>query len=74
MAFIGLFVMLAIASDRFVDHDYGTVTDTKTGLMWAAKDNENLLNWQTARSDCQNCNGGGYTDWRIPTLTEISSL
>jgi hypothetical protein len=72
--FIGLFVMPAIASDRFVDHDDGTVTDTKTGLMWAAKDNGNLINWQTARSYCQNYNGGGHTDWRTPTLTELASL
>ena len=74
IVFIGLFVMSAMASDRFVDHDDGTVTDTKTGLMWAAKDNGNLINWQAARSYCQNYNGGGHTDWRIPTLTEISSL
>jgi len=74
IVFIGLFVMPAMASDRFVDHDDGTVTDTKTGLMWAAKDNGNLINWQAARSYCQNYNGGGHTDWRIPTLTEISSL
>jgi hypothetical protein len=74
IVFIGLFVMPAMASDRFMDHDDGTVTDTKTGLMWAAKDNGNLINWQTARSYCQNYNGGGHTDWRIPTLTEISSL
>ena len=31
--FIGLFVMPAMASDRFVDHGDGSVTDTKTGLM-----------------------------------------
>ena len=74
IVFIGLFVMPAMASDRFVDHDDGTVTDTKTGLMWAAKDNGNLINWQTARSYCQNYNGGGHTDWRIPTLTELASL
>ena len=28
IVFIGLFVMPAMASDRFVDHDDGTVTDT----------------------------------------------
>ena len=74
IVFIGLFVMPTTASDRFVDHDDGTVTDTKSGLMWAAKNNRNLINWQTARSYCQNYNGGGHTDWRIPTLTELASL
>jgi hypothetical protein len=74
IVFIGFFVMHAMASDRFVDHGDGSVTDTKTDLMWAAKDNGNLINWQTARSDCQNYHGGGHTDWRILSLTELSSL
>jgi hypothetical protein len=42
-----------MAADRFLDHGDGTITDTKTGLMWAAKDNGNLINWpnvnETAR-------------------------
>ena len=74
IAFIGFFVMHAMASDRFENHGDGTVTDTKTGLMWAAKDNGSLINWQTARSYCQNYNGGGHTDWRMPTLKELASL
>ena len=45
IVFIGFFVMPAMASDRFVDHGDGTVTDTKTGLMWAAKDNGSPINW-----------------------------
>ena len=57
---IGLFVFIgfidspAMASDRFVDHGDGTVTDKKTGLMWAAKDNGNPINWKDARYYCQN--------------------
>ena len=68
------FVMPAMASDRFVDHGDGTVTDTKTGLMWAAKDNGNLINWQTASSYCHSYSSGGHTDWRMPTLAELASL
>ena len=77
---IGLFVLLgfivipAIASDRFVDHGDSTVTDTKTGLMWAAKDNGEPINWKDAYTYCQNYSGGGYTNWRMPTLAELSSL
>jgi hypothetical protein len=37
--FLGLIVIPVIASDRFVNNGDGTVTDTKTGLMWSAKDN-----------------------------------
>jgi hypothetical protein len=74
IALIDIIVMPAMASDRFVDNGDGTVTDTKTGLMWAAKDNGSLINWQTASSYCQSYSGGGYTDWRMPTLTELASI
>ena len=71
---IGFFVMPAMASDRFVYNGDGTVTDAKTGLMWAAKDNGIPINWPDALSYCQNYSGGGYTDWRMPTLAELASL
>ena len=74
IALIGFCVMPAIASDRFVNHGDGTVTDTKTGLMWAAKDNGSLINWQNASSYCQSYRSGGHTDWRMPTLAELASL
>lgn len=59
---------------RFIAYDNGTVTDTGSGLMWAAKDNGRDINWQGARSFCQNYRGGGYTDWRMPTWNELASL
>ena len=72
--FIGLIVIPAMASDRYMDNGDGTVTDTKTGLMWAATDNGDPINWKDARSYCQNYSGGGHTDWRMPNLTELASL
>jgi hypothetical protein len=71
---IGFFVMSSCASNRFVNHGDGTVTDTNTGLMWATKDNGNPINWQTARYYCQNYNGGGHADWRMPTIDELAGL
>ena len=71
---IGFFVMPAMASSRFANNGDGTVTDTKTGLMWAVKDNGSLINWQSARSYCQDYQGGGHNDWRMPTLSELASL
>ena len=71
---IGIFIIPAKASDRFTDLGNGTVTDTKTGLMWAAKDNGIPINWPDALSYCQNYSGGGHTDWRMPTLAELESL
>lgn len=59
---------------RFIAYDNGTVLDTKTNLMWAAKDNGNDVNWANARSYCESYRGGGYTDWRMPTQDELSEL
>ena len=77
---IGMFLILgfiyipAMASDRFVDNGDGTITDTETGLMWATKGNGASINWRDARSYCQNYEGGGHTDWRMPTLAELATL
>ena len=59
---------------RFIAYSNGTVLDTGSGLMWAAKDNGSDINWQDARSYCQNYQGGGYIDWRMPTLDELAGL
>ncbi len=71
---ICLIFIPAMASDRYVDNGDGTVTDAKTGLMWAATDNGEPINWKDARSYCQNYSAGGHTDWRMPNLTELESL
>ncbi len=60
--------------DRFIAYGNGTVLDTKTNLMWAAKDNGSDVNWQDAKSYCENYRGGGYTDWRMPTQDELAGL
>ena len=73
-ALIGIFVIPAIASDRFLNNSDGTVTDAKTGLMWAAKDNGIPINWPDALSYCQNYTGGGHTDWRLPNVKELQSM
>ncbi|MCX5830165.1 MAG: DUF1566 domain-containing protein [Deltaproteobacteria bacterium] len=59
---------------KFIAYDDGTVLDTRTGLMWAAKDNGSNIKWADARSYCKNYRGGGYTDWRMPTQDELAGL
>jgi hypothetical protein len=59
---------------RFIAYDKGTVLDTITNLMWAAKDNGADINWANAKSYCENYRGGGYTDWRMPTQDELAGL
>ncbi len=59
---------------RFIAYENGTVLDTRTNLMWAAKDNGSNISWQDAKSYCENYRGGGYTDWRMPTQDELAGL
>jgi len=58
----------------FTAYDNRTVLDTESGLMWAAKDNGGDINWENAKSYCENYRGGGYTDWRMPTQKELVGL
>ena len=59
---------------RFIAYDDGTVLDTNTNLMWAAKDNGKKIYWANAKRYCENYRGCGYTDWRMPTLDELAGL
>lgn len=59
---------------RFIAYDNGTVLDTRTNLMWAAKDNGNNINWSGAKRYCENYRRGGYIDWRLPTQDELAGL
>ena len=58
----------------FIGYDDGTVTDNRTNLMWAAKDNGRHIAWQDAKDYCENYRGGGYTDWRMPTQDELAGI
>lgn len=77
-----LFVKLRqpiVSSDgRFVDHRNGTVTDTKTGLMWTQEDSYvhlgRYLNWEKSRSYVNKLSVGGYNDWRLPTVAELKEI
>ena len=75
MVFV-LYAVFAFAGDkvRFVASDNGTVLDTRTKLMWAAKDNGEKVNWVDANAYCTNYNAGGFTNWRLPTLSELEGL
>lgn len=59
---------------RFIAYDNGTVMDTTTNLMWAAKDNGSDISCADAKSYCENYRAGGYTDWRLPTKDELIYL
>ena len=66
---------------RFFDHGDGTVTDQRTGLMWAKHANlyYGSMNWNDALDSVNNlilgtsC-GSSLTDWRLPSKSELESL
>lgn len=61
------------STQRFVKTTV-TVMDTRTGLMWASRDNGDDINWHEAEAYCRAFNGGGYNDWRMPTQKELATL
>ena len=72
------FDFTAMNDPRFTDNDDGTVTDSKTNLMWS-KD-ANLLGGSMYMDAVQKCDEypvyglGGYHDWRLPSMPELKSL
>lgn len=73
--------------NHYTDNDDGTITDNATGLMWEtasatlASDGgiqPVILAWSAAISYCATTVNakalGGYHDWRLPALDELSSI
>ena len=59
---------------RFIAYGNGTVLDTKTNLMWAAKDDGKRLTEHDLDDYIANYRGGGHTDWRLPTMDELETI
>ncbi len=59
---------------RFIAHDNGTVSDKKTGLMWAARDDGKGINKRDLKTYYANYRAGGYDDWRVPTVDELKTI
>lgn len=73
----------SMASDdsRFLDNKDGTISDTKTGLMWMKKDSYlhsgHWLNWKQAHEYVEQLNQEAfaqYIDWQLPSTQELKSL
>ena len=66
---------------RYTDNGDGTISDSKTGLMWMKNDSYlhsgHWLNWQEAKDYVKELNEVGfadYFDWQLPTKEELRSL
>jgi len=51
-----------------------TWTDPATKLMWTKKDNGSEVSWSQAVDYCQNLRLEGHTDWRVPTINELTGI
>ncbi len=76
-------------TNRFTINKNGTVSDTKTGLMWktcsegqsgtdCSGGSAATYTWQLALQQAQTINNGGgfagYSDWRVPNVKELLSI
>ncbi len=66
---------------RYQDNDDGTITDTKTELMWMKKDSYlhsgHWLNWYEVHDYVRQLNDAGFaqhSDWQLPTKKELQTL
>ena len=55
------------------DNSNGTVTDSKTGLVWQQGEPGAKV-WGDALTYCEGLSLGGATDWRLPNIEELESL
>jgi hypothetical protein len=66
---------------RYTDNGDGTISDSKTGLMWMKNDSylhsRHWINWHEAKDYVKELNEVGfanYYDWQLPTKEELRSL
>ncbi|MCP4752206.1 MAG: DUF1566 domain-containing protein [Proteobacteria bacterium] len=55
-------------------NDDETTTDDVTGLTWQREDDGLERNRQEAAAYCDGLDLGGYSEWRLPTITELQDI
>jgi hypothetical protein len=63
----------SVIPGRMVDNGDGSVTDTKTGLMWQQADAV-VMTWAAALTYCENLQLANHDDWRLPNINELQSI
>ncbi|MGK5091346.1 DUF1566 domain-containing protein [Deltaproteobacteria bacterium TL4] len=58
----------------FTDNGNGTITDNVTGLLWQKQDDGVGRDWDTANTYCEELPLAGYTDWKLPAVSELTSI
>jgi len=60
--------------ESYTDNGDGTVTDNVTGLMWQQVVPATRYVWAGAVSYCPTLTLAGHSDWRLPSVIELSSI
>jgi hypothetical protein len=50
------------------------VLDRETGLVWERVPSTNTIDWDTALQACHSATRGGRMGWRLPTISELTTL
>jgi hypothetical protein len=62
-----------VMSERFVDNNDGTISDTEGHLMWQKGDSKKEMSHKAAQRYCDALKLRGYADWRLPRKEEGGS-
>ena len=57
----------------YADLGNGIVRDTITDLEWQQNSPYDTYRWQEAVDYCNNLELGGHSDWRLPSIRELSN-
>ncbi len=63
-----------INAHSYTDLGNDIVRDNVTGLEWQKENAPSTYTWEQALSYCENLSLGGHSDWRLPTIKELSTL
>ncbi len=74
-ALVAVGMMMSVANADVVSKN-GVAKDTVTGLMWQDDDEIASIkkDWEGAKQYCQDLRLGGYKDWRLPNIYDLSTL
>lgn len=78
--FLIILFLLPFFGDKLIDHipaytiKNEVVIDNKTGLMWQRTRADDTMNHNDAIEYCKDLSLGGYSDWRLPSISELKTL
>ncbi|MBA3015691.1 MAG: DUF1566 domain-containing protein [Proteobacteria bacterium] len=74
LAVIGVLLAIPAWAVNYTDNGNGTVTDTRTKLVWQQTDDGVQRTWEGAIAYCEGLSLGGAIDWRLPNYKALLSL